>query len=266
MGEAKRRKGQDPSFGKPRIMSSHQTNLDIETLIPISLPVHQIPNEDWVESLQCLQKPWIKDPKNATSTYQLVKEVFWQVVLELVIKEKWLRNRQIPSGRAFQTLAKPKAQVLYRILELTIQCHSFAAKEYGGNPPISASCWFGFIFMDFKAADLASVYDGRINVEQERRWQRQNILKPLGKTRNPYPVDEHLGHLINVAERLAVASPQFEDDFWNPFVKAQKADVNLSGLDANDLTPVWIEKNGLYTSLRGGGKGSGKGKQLLWQF
>jgi len=270
MGEAKRRKTLDPSFGKPKVLSLHQSkdmsDLDIQTLIPISLPLHQIPDGNWTEALEYLQKPWVKQARNIEEAYQVVKEVFWRVVLELIIKKKWLNNYQIPSGRAFQKLAEPKNEVLFHILELTIQCHSFASNEYPDQMPPTASCWFGLIFQEFKWADLESIHQGRINIEKEKRWQRQNIINKLEDSQNPYPLGSHTWHLINVAIPLAITSPQFEEKYWNPFIRAVRADVNHSVLDTEELRQAWIENGALYGSLSGRGKGSGKGKQLIWRF
>lgn len=261
MGEAKRRKGQDPSFGKAKVKS----NFDLLTLVPAQLPLQQQLEDDWIETLEWLQKPWIghEQVQDITTSYQIVKELFWRVVLELVVKEKWLKNYQIPSGRAFQNLAKPKAKLLFQILELTIQCHSFASKEYLGNPPPNANCWFGLVFIEYRIADLYSDMEKRPNLEKDKRELRKNLIEELLEGRNPYPSGSHMAHLINVA--LTFKSPQFEEDYLLPFIRAVRGDVNHSGVDGQ-ISAVWVEKDGLYTSLPGNGKGSGKGKQLIWQF
>jgi hypothetical protein len=262
MGEAKRRKTQDPSFGKTKDFS----NFKLENMIPISLPLERIPDGNWTEALEYLQKPWVKEAKNITDAYKIVKEVFWLVVLELIIKQKWLKDYQLPSDRAFQNIAKPKSELLFSILELTIQCHSFASNEYPEKMPPTASAWFGLIFMEYKCADLKGVYEGRVNMEKEKRWQRDNLINELLDYNNPYPIDTHIWHLMNVAIPLARNSPQIREDYWNRFVKAVRNDVNRTLLDKEDIKQVWIENGALYGSLSGQGKGSGKGKQLICEF
>jgi hypothetical protein len=176
-------------------------------------------------------------------------EIIWQVTLHWVFKLKWFSKHKIPYSRKLTNVCKPFGELVFRYLELCIQCH--AMKPIGSIPYGNASDWFVKLVRETQLnAFFSNDSPGKVQRLKERRKQ----LDLLKEGENPFSSESypHLHRLIEACRSLLI-SDQFENDYWKPFLKAYSAWITM--FESKDWTTSYEEDEKFYIRM-----GQGKGR------
>ena len=209
----------------------------------------------WDEALDRLQRePFIliSDQTEAQEINFTRVETIWQVTLHWVFKLKWCSKHKIPYSRELANVCKPYGVLIFRYLELCIQCHAIptiASARYK-----NASDWFVKLVRETQLnAFFSDDSPGKVQRLKERRKQL-DLLKEGG---NPFSSasSPHLHRLIEACRPLLM-SDRFDEDYWKPFLKAYSAWITM--YESKEWTTSYEEDGKFYIRA-----GRGKGRQRL---
>ncbi len=220
-------------------------------LIPVSKAI-----PPWDTALNRLQRePFVlilAPTENQEINFQRV-ETIWQVALHWVFKLKWYSKHKIPYNRRLVKVCKPYGELVFRCLELCIQCH--AAYPVGSFPYGNASDWFEQLIREAQLYAFShNDSPGKVQRLKERR--RQYDLLKEGK--NPFSSKSlpHLHRLIAACLPL-LSSDRFDKDYWTPYLKAFSAWNTM--FESKEWTTYCEQEGKSYIRM-----GQGKGLQRLY--
>ncbi len=164
--------------------------------------------------------------------------------LYLMIKEGWKIKVDFPKNLTSKYL-KALAMYFYNISELCLKLKDIS--DYGYYYP-SAAWWFSDIFREVFQDNLDAYLEERFSPIRAKKTENReaafnlfwglndyiyNLRHPKNQhtplIRNPYfeECEPHIFRLIETAAHQAVISGEFEEKYWQPFMKAVKALVEL---------------------------------------
>ncbi len=209
----------------------------------------------WDEALDRLQRePFILiyDQTEAQEVNFTRVTTSFQITLHLVFKLKWCSKHKIPYNRNLVNVYKPYGELVFRYLELCIQCHAMptiASAHYK-----NASDWFVKLVRE---AQLNAFFSDDSPGKVQRLKERRNQLDLLREASNPFSSKSspHLHRLIEACRPL-LKSDRFDEDYWNPFLKAYSAWITM--FESKEWTTSYQEDGKFYIRT-----GQGKGRQRL---
>ncbi len=104
-------------------------------------------------------------------------EADWQIVLHWVVRKKWNPRLKIPVPCKVALLYERWGELMFRALELCIQCHnaSHPASQYYRNP----SDWYLQLIIEARSHDLCAVIDNQSPGKKSFIEDRYIIVKEL---------------------------------------------------------------------------------------
>lgn len=157
-----------------------------------------------------------------------------------VFKLKWGgRKYKIPIGsKKLIRAVEPHGTAMYRILELSEQCHSF--QKYGYTSGLN---WFCHIIH----IDLIPKSYQHTRSKTKRVSSGRDEIKKLRKRQNPFlECDEpHLWRLIEQAIKMMPPNltVPFAPNYWEPFIKSYAA--WLSAIESPEWKTVIVDGNSI---------------------
>jgi hypothetical protein len=172
----------------------NQTNKRVQLV-----PIVKIPPPDdtvWALAINSVQKPFVPllIPNPLVEKHLAINEALWIVALHWVFRKKWCKRHKIPANRAATKAVEPLGELLFRILELCIQCH--AVLPAGSNPYGNAAVWFDLIVWETKRGDFAEILSphesgqGK-NKHARKIWKDVKSLKEDWENPNAPESDPH---------------------------------------------------------------------------
>jgi len=228
------------------------------------LSTEEIPSP-WNLTLSLLEKPQSSQPlidlfpfKLATQLRMSMVEADWQIALHWVVRKKWNPYFKIPIPRKLSKLYEPWGELMFRALELCIQCHkaSHPASQYYRNP----SDWYLQLMMEAKGHELCDILAGQLpgktNFIKDRYW----IIKELKALRNPAnpETSPHFYWLMEVSLELE-KQDQFNSDYWQPYLSA--CSQWIQALDKKACQETFVQGNKIVRRT-----GRGKGTMTMLSF
>lgn len=211
-------------------------------------------DSDWIEVVAALQEaPSYRmrdEPTSAQRNDAIRVTLLWNLALHWVIKLKWQSNYKIPYPRNLAQIMKPLGTLVYRQLELCIQCHSFLKP----NPYPTAAIWFWAIVRE---SQRNSIFRPINTGKTESLKIRREIIRSIGRGINPISKQFalHEWRLIETA-LFSNLGDKFDKDYLQPFIRSYRYWLNAT------KSPSWkavIRKNDKLFFQ----SGQGKGKILL---
>lgn len=198
-------------------------------------------------------------------------DCYWEIVSCWVKQKKWGVKSKLPCNRALSKQLEPVGELLFRELELCIQCHSAPGFNISYR---NAAEWFAVITRSARRIRLKRLAQQRRRTKTEVIQINRLALKDLKRYENPYKLkrfEELLGEevtlwlewlqpvdkLTDVAIAMAEKSGSFCKDFWRPYLRAYSRWI--AAIDSRDYQVPWIENDQVYV-----GVGSGRGRILFF--
>jgi hypothetical protein len=210
----------------------------------------QFLDADWLEVFTALQEPpqfILHDaPTEGLENDAIRCLTLWNLSLHWAIKLKWQASYKIPYPRKLAKLMEPFGTVMFRYLEMCIQCHSFLRP----NPYQTAAAWFWAICRE---AQKNTIFRSDRTSKTEALGNRRNFINSIADGINPISEQTaiHEWRLMECALSFR-RGDNFDKEYLQPYIRAYRAWINAS------KQPDWlatIHKDGKLFAQYGRGKG-----------
>ena len=183
----------------------------------------------------------------------------WEIALYWLIKWEW-RGAQwnLPVPYKTAQACKAKGRFLQQIFRLCERCHTFQdAVPEVSIPYRHAAYWFGMVYWESVLNEISTTFYTTELKSKDRTKKallsaRTNECRALANSSIPFkenPNLEAINKLMLIAIRLADLSPSFNEEYWQPFLKAyQEETKSMSG---EKYKSVVLEDGKLYAVLGG---------------
>lgn len=220
------------------------------------VPISKVP-PPWHLAIDSIQSPFVPllIPNKPTETHIAINEALWVVALHWVFKKKWSKRHKIPANRAVKDAVKPLGELLYRILELCIQCH--AVLPVNSTRCGNAAQWFDCVVWETKRRDFAEILFQSYKKGQGKKQEVGEIwteIRLLKGGSNPFNLEfsPHSFRLVDEALKLAKLE-NFNQEYWRPLLKAYSNWARA--LDQNDNWKFFRVEAGKLVAQNGRGRG-----------
>jgi hypothetical protein len=188
----------------------------------------------------------------------LMIEADWLIVLHWVVRKKWNPHYKIPVSRKLANLYEPWGELMFRVLELCIQCHktSHPASQYYRHP----SDWFFQLVMENRGSGLCAAIAnqpvGKTSLIKDKYWSIKE-LKALRNPGNP-EIWTHSYRLEEVSLELE-KQDEFNSYYWQPYLSAFSKWIQA--LDTKACQETFVQGNKIVRRT-----GRGKGTVTMLSF
>ena len=152
-----------------------------------------------------------------------INQALWKVSAEWLIKKKWISRQKISANRSVSKATEPLGELLYRILELCIQCHTFLPAD---TPYRNAAHWFQAVVSEMKKFDFEKITStsegngsGKMQYVKSIRADIKSLKTDWKNPNNPQE-DPATYELVKVGLAMAEPSDCFMTDYWKPLLRA----------------------------------------------
>ena len=236
--------------------------MSVEVLKPV--PVQKL-EPAWIDVFEVLQEPptigvgvakedlknWKPTPAQINDAIRLA--ITWNITLHWVVKLKWDSKHKIPYPAKVKRVIEPFGKLIYRYLELCIQCHS--CLPLGQTRYENAAMWFWKIVRESQRNTIFRESNiGKTETLNQRRATVNafvDLTNPIPKQDAPYEWD-----LIETAIKVVNLSDRFETEYWTPFIRDYRS--WNTAVDGTDWGATYQEVDKLYVQAE-----QGKGRLLL---
>jgi hypothetical protein len=178
-------------------------------------------------------------------------EADWKIALHWVVRKKWNPCLKIPVPEDKAELYEPWGELMFRALELCIQCHkaSHPASQYYRNP----SDWYLQLIIEARAHDLCAVIANQSPGKKRFITDRYWIIKELKALRNPAnpKTSPHFYRLMEASLELE-KQDEFNSNYWRPYLSA--CSKWIQSLEKKTCQETFVQKNKI---VRRTGRGRG---------
>lgn len=151
-----------------------------------------------------------------------INGALWKVSSEWLIRKKWIPRQKISANRSITKAVEPLGELLYRLLEVCIQSHSFLPAD---TPYRNAAQWFQAVAFEMKKHDFNEI---TLMPERKGSGKMQYVrsirtdIKALKDWNNPNDSQKDPATYALVEAGLAIAekSDSFMIDYWKPLLRA----------------------------------------------
>jgi len=222
------------------------------------VPLEGIPSEHR-STIMALQAPLLNfQPQDEALTIRLaLTDAHWQIITHWVFKKKWNPKHRIPGRREEREGWEPFAEIMFRLLELCIQCHALPGQA---SPYKNGWEWFQQIANEWKTGGMWDALN-RDCGKQDHLLEVKEDLRTLKKEENPCDpkTEKHTHRLIETALHCLQPQsqmPKFRSEYWRPLTKAWELWIK----QLKDPESHAIRQEGGKVVLQ---MGQGKGKRIV---